>query len=261
MNAKDAWLKQVKYNRKKKKGLPYVGFNPNAGNVEHNISMMNKMLNVGEISNNPISGPFGGDVSAPAGDGAGMSMGEAYDRSFDKLSPRLRLFIEEHIGYIENNDFDALYDMLSDDIAGANELTDILLAADIDPITHFDRYLPRFYATGLYMKEIEIPRNIYQICDFAFYGCSELEKVDIELGVETVGEEAFADCYNLKQVNLPSSITYLQIGCFSECPNLKNVYYNGTIEQFANVRVPMIGLINKGSDFDCIQCVDGDFKI
>ena len=261
MNAKDAWLKQVKHHKKRLKGLPRIGFNPNAGNVEHNISMMNKMLNVGEISNNPISGPFGGDVNAPAGDGAGMSMGEAYNQSFNKLGPHLKLFIEEHIAYIENNDFDALYDMLSDDIADVPELTDILLAADIDPITHFDRYLPRFYASGLPIREIEIPGNIYHIADFAFYGCADLEKVDIALEVEIVGEEAFADCYNLKEVNLPSSITYLRTGCFSECPNLKNVYYNGTVEQFDKVRLPVIGLINKGSDFDCIQCTDGDFKI
>lgn len=258
MNAKDAWFKQVKYNRKKKKGLPYISFNPNAGNVEHNIAMMNKMLNVGEISNNPISGPFGGDVSAPAGDGAGMSMGESYVRSFDKLPSELKLFIEEHIEYIENNAFDALYDMLP---AGPspNELTDILLAADIDPITHFDRYLPSFYASGLSIKEIEIPRNIYQIGDFAFHGCAELEKVDIELGVEAIREGAFAYCYNLKEVNLPSSITYLQSGCFADCPNLKNVYYHGTMEQFSKVRLPVIGSIKKGSDFDCIQCVDGKY--
>ena len=139
-------------------------------------------------------------------------------------------------------------------------MTDLLLAADIDPITHFNRHLPRFYASGLYVKEIKIPRNIYQICDFAFYGCSELEKVDIEMGVETIGEEAFADCYNLKEVNLPSSIIYLQAGCFSECPNLKNVHYDGTIEQFAKVSLP-VGLINKGSGFDSIICTDGKFKI
>ena len=185
----------------------------------------------------------------------------SYRRLFDNLSPELKLFIEEHIEYIEHNDFDALYQMLLDDIAANNELTDILLAADLDPITHFDRYLPSYYASGLPIKEIKIPGSIFQIGGFAFYGCAELEKVDIELGVETIGEEAFADCHNLKEINLPSSITYLQFGCFSECPNLNNVYYNGTIEQFDKVSLPVIGLINKGSGFDCIQCIDGDFKI
>lgn len=81
MNAKDAWLKQVKYNRKRLKGLPRVGFNPNAGNVEHNIKMFNHMNDIGDLSNNPISGPFGGDVSAPAGDGTGMAMGESLNKA------------------------------------------------------------------------------------------------------------------------------------------------------------------------------------
>lgn len=48
---------------KKKKKLPYTSLNPDAGNVEHNIEMFNKMNNPsGTLSNNPISGPMGGDV-------------------------------------------------------------------------------------------------------------------------------------------------------------------------------------------------------
>ena len=72
MNAKDAWLKQVKHHRRRLKGLPRIGFNPNAGNVEYNISMLNKMLGSGEmLSVNPVSGPFGGDAS---GAGIGESL-------------------------------------------------------------------------------------------------------------------------------------------------------------------------------------------
>lgn len=49
--------------RKKKKNGALV--NPDAGNVEHNIEMFNKMNSpVDGPSNNPISGPFGGDVCA-----------------------------------------------------------------------------------------------------------------------------------------------------------------------------------------------------
>ena len=261
MNAKDAWLKQVKFARKKKKGLLYVGFNPNAGNVEHNISMMNKMLNVGEISNNPISGPFGGDVNAPAGDGAGMAMGESYTPSLNSLSPELKLFIEENIEYIEHNQFKDLYEMLTNDIAPVEELTDILLGAGIDPLPYFERYLPSGYAMGLSIEEIEIPGNIQMIQSYAFYGCEKLVKADIMHGVEYIGEEAFCDCYNLKEVNLPKSLLEIYRGAFCECPNLKNVYYHGTMEQFSKVKLPFISSINKGSDFDCIQCVDGKYYL
>ena len=94
---------------------------------------------------------------------------------------------------------------------------------------------------------------------YAFYGCHKLLKVDITYGVEYIGEEAFGDCYNLEEVNLPKSLLEIYRGAFYECPNLKNVYYNGTIEQFNKVKLPVGGLINKGSDFDCIQCIDGNY--
>ena len=72
VDAADAWLELVKKQRKRLKGLPSVGFNPCGGNVEHNIKMFNKMNSPTDmLSNNPISGPFGGDV--PSSTSSGMS--------------------------------------------------------------------------------------------------------------------------------------------------------------------------------------------
>lgn len=67
-NAKEDWLAIAKKHRRKQKGLPALSkLNTNAGNVEHNISMFNKMNSPIEgPTNNPISGPFGGDVSTSA---------------------------------------------------------------------------------------------------------------------------------------------------------------------------------------------------
>lgn len=74
-DAKRDWLKLVKKHKRKQKGLPALShLNRNAGNVEHNVSMFNKMNTpVGGPSNNPVSGPFGGDVSAPSSGGMGES--------------------------------------------------------------------------------------------------------------------------------------------------------------------------------------------
>lgn len=60
-DAKQDWLNIVKKHKKKQKGLPALSkLNTNAGNVEYNISMLNKMNNpVENPSNNPVSGPFG----------------------------------------------------------------------------------------------------------------------------------------------------------------------------------------------------------
>lgn len=83
-NAKDEWMKLVKKHKRQQKGLPALStLNINAGNVEHNVAMFNKMNSPTEgPSNNPISGPFGGDVSSG---GDGVAMGEAL-----KLSEELK---------------------------------------------------------------------------------------------------------------------------------------------------------------------------
>lgn len=182
----------------------------------------------------------------------------AYNQSVKNLSPELKLFIEEHIEYIENNQFDALYEMLSSTGILNSELTDVLLAVGIDPIKYFDTYLPSFYASGLPIEEVTITRNIYQINPYAFYVCPFLAKVNIELGVETIGEESFYMCNNLREITLPSSILWLQSKCFGSCAHLKDVYYQGTKEQFSRVK---INNINEDSEFNCIQCTDGDFYL
>lgn len=78
--------------RKKKKNGALI--NPDAGNVEHNIEMFNKMNSpVDGPSNNPISGPFGGDV------GGGEAMGESLNESTTK-SLRYQ-FLDETYEYDE----------------------------------------------------------------------------------------------------------------------------------------------------------------
>ena len=53
---------RAKKHAKKQRGITTL--NPDAGNVEYNIGMFNKMGGAVEgPSNNPVSGPFGGDVS------------------------------------------------------------------------------------------------------------------------------------------------------------------------------------------------------
>lgn len=120
IDAKDAWLKQVKHHRRRLKGLPRVGFNPDAGNVEHNISMLNMMLGSGEmLSNNPISGPFGGDVAS------GASMGESFNNKINDrgliMSDEIRQYVLELVlaefetGHILSEDYRTFKELVSDD--------------------------------------------------------------------------------------------------------------------------------------------------
>ena len=71
--------KNIKEAKKKKK--PFDSINTNAGNVEHNIAMFNKMNSPTEgPSTNPVSGPFGGDVG---GEGMAESLTEGNNVSSD----------------------------------------------------------------------------------------------------------------------------------------------------------------------------------
>lgn len=69
-NAKDEWMKIVKKHKRKQRGIPALStLNTNAGNVEHNIAMFNKMNTpVSNVDVNPVSGPFS------SGEGMGESL-------------------------------------------------------------------------------------------------------------------------------------------------------------------------------------------
>lgn len=75
-DAKQDWLNIVKKHKKKQKGLPALSkLNTDAGNVEKNIELFNKMSSPVEApSNNPISGLHGDSVEAAEGSSIGESL-------------------------------------------------------------------------------------------------------------------------------------------------------------------------------------------
>lgn len=259
INAKDAWLKQVKHHKKRLKGLPRISFNPNAGNVEHNISMINKMLGSGEmLSNNPISGPFGGDVGASTNAGEGMSMGESlHENMIDELDPNLSKFLISNLDLIDSNDFSTLYDLITASIT-ESELTEALILAGIDPLPYMSD-IPNSYASKCnYIHEITIPGNIKRIGDFAFYDSSSLEGIDVEEGCIYIGEFAFEACPELTDVYLPSTIRTLDVKCFANCPSLAEIMFAGTIDQWKLINISRSAFNN--SPVIGVKCADGVYE-
>lgn len=49
------------------------------------------------------------------------------------------------------------------------------------------------------IKEVTIPNTVRSIKWWAFYGCSSLEKVNLNFGLKTVGYGAFMNCNGLNQ--------------------------------------------------------------
>jgi hypothetical protein len=75
------------------------------------------------------------------------------------------------------------------------------------------------YAQGTY----KMPSTVKEIKSNAFWGCMNLEKVEIGSNVKKIPDYAFANCQKLVKVLFPYSVTSIGIGAFSDCINLGSI--------------------------------------
>ena len=76
------------------------------------------------------------------------------------------------------------------------------------------------------ITSVTFPQSITSIGDYAFKGCSSLEKVTFqgESQLVSLGEEAFAKCVKLGNITIPKGIKVLD-DTFRECQSLKSVTF------------------------------------
>ena len=67
------------------------------------------------------------------------------------------------------------------------------------------------------IQSIIVPHIMNEVPDDCFYGCEELQDVDLN-SVEQIGSEAFYGCINLKKLFIPDGIEYIADTAFYECP-------------------------------------------
>ena len=72
-----------------------------------------------------------------------------------------------------------------------------------------------FYSSRI--RSIVIPHIMNEVPDECFYGCEELEYIDIS-DVDQIGAEAFYNCKNLKSIFIPDDINYIADTAFYDCP-------------------------------------------
>ena len=108
-------------------------------------------------------------------------------------------------------------------------------------------------------NEITIPNNVSTIGNYQFYGfkqleiinmsdnvknfgvysfskCTNLINITIPNKVENIGAYAFEDCYNMVRIFLPSSLTSISYNAFFNCNKLYSVFYDGSIEDWLNIK-------------------------
>ena len=88
------------------------------------------------------------------------------------------------------------------------------------------------------LKEVIFEDNcqVIEIEHSAFYNCVSLENINLPINVTNLGDSVFSGCENLFSIELYQNIRNIGNSSFSGCEKLTNVYYNGTIEDWCNIK-------------------------
>ena len=81
-----------------------------------------------------------------------------------------------------------------------------------------------------------IPNTVVSIDEGAFCACHKLTTITIPDGVTVIGSETFYGCDRLTTITIPNSVTRIGIAAFFATGSAL-VYYNGTVEEWANISI------------------------
>ena len=79
--------------------------------------------------------------------------------------------------------------------------------------------------------------DVSQVSGGTLYSCDNLETVDWSASATCIGAFAMSGCTNLKQITIPSSVIRIDDHATMDCHRLQDVYYEGTEEQWKQVRI------------------------
>ena len=84
------------------------------------------------------------------------------------------------------------------------------------------------------LEEITIPNSVKEIGRNAFEGCTSLRKVIISEGLEEIGDKAFASCTSLEEITIPNSVKKIGDNAFEGCKSLKRIILSEGLEEIGD---------------------------
>lgn len=98
----------------------------------------------------------------------------------------------------------------------------------------------------------------------AFWNCTKLTNVHLNMGLTTIGGEVFALCTSLESIALPPTVKVVGYGAFSSCTKLANADLNEGLENIsrtfygctslASIKIPStVKVIDEGAFWNCTK--------
>ncbi|GAB1220430.1 hypothetical protein ENUP19_0053G0028 [Entamoeba nuttalli] len=114
------------------------------------------------------------------------------------------------------------------------------------PLNQSSRKLfPNIETFHIYNKEDEIFKDgrifkyviwykvkVNSLEDFCFYGCNDIQSIEIPTSVSKIGDYCFICCSSLTSINIPTSVIEIGYGCFNECISLTSINIPSSITSF-----------------------------
>ncbi|MBR4839811.1 MAG: leucine-rich repeat domain-containing protein [Paludibacteraceae bacterium] len=84
---------------------------------------------------------------------------------------------------------------------------------------------------GSSVVSVHIPSTVTEIEAHAFYGCKQLEKLEMPSSVTTIHSQLFYGCEKLKEVTLSPSITEITGYMFYQCKSLESITIPSSVQK------------------------------
>ena len=87
------------------------------------------------------------------------------------------------------------------------------------------------HCSSSHTQNIELPKTIKNLHDYAFEGFTSLRSITLPEGVRVLGSGTFENCYQLREVHMESEPTMIGHMAFQHCKQLKSFTFGDNLEQ------------------------------
>ena len=107
---------------------------------------------------------------------------------------------------------------------GLSNLKEVILPENIEEIC-------QYAFSGAALETIILPERLETIGNYAFSSCESLNYININDGVTSIGSSAFYNCSSLKAISIPDSVTSIGQTLFQNCGNLEYVRLSERVDK------------------------------